>query len=67
MDAIVSGSAGRAAFIEGDEVTYIEASDPDRRIKSTMRALPILFGDAIDVVRIPNAEAGKVNTLLQTN
>jgi len=52
MDALVSGSAARAVFIEGTTVHFIEADDPQNIKTSSPSAIPKLLEGATDVVRM---------------
>ena len=65
MEALVSGIAARAVFIEGEEVFFIEADQPINRRAAAAKDIPNLLAGATDVVRIPNAnEQGAFETLL---
>jgi hypothetical protein len=49
MEALVSGVAARAVFIDGEAVSHIEADHPETRIPTTRGAIPYLLLDAHDV------------------
>lgn len=52
MDALISGVAARAVFIEMDGVSYVEAERPDVKISVSRDAVPYLLLDAHDVEKL---------------
>ena len=52
MDALISGRAARAVFIQGATVRFIEADDPQTVKVSSLSTVPILLQGAMDIVRI---------------
>lgn len=65
MEALVSGIAARAIFIEGEEVFFVEADQPEERRAAVAKEIPNLMAGAIDVIRIPNTnEQGAFKVLL---
>jgi tetratricopeptide (TPR) repeat protein len=52
MDALVSGSAARAVFIQGSLVQFMDAESPDELHTSTLSAIPRLLEGACDIVRM---------------
>ncbi len=52
IDALVSGSAARAVFIQGSSVHFIDADDPQNIRPSNLAAINHLLADANDVVRL---------------
>jgi len=52
MEAFVSGQAARVVFVEGMDVSYIEADDPKRVLKIRHTDIHAILGGASDVERI---------------
>ncbi|MEH0293957.1 hypothetical protein V6R98_17320 [Agrobacterium sp. CCNWLW71] len=52
INALVSGSAARAVFIQGPKVQYIDAENPAVFKQTTLSAIPRLFEGAHDIVRM---------------
>ena len=67
MDMLVSGQAGRIVFIEGNDVSYVEADEPDVKIPTSTAAIPHLLADAHDVVRLEGASEKRAFECLLRN
>lgn len=52
MQAYVSGQAARVVFVEGTDVTYLEAEEPDNIISSSLNEIGHILGGASDVEAI---------------
>jgi len=52
IEALISGTAARAAFIDGARCWYIEADRPDQEITISRNQIYILFRGAADVERV---------------
>lgn len=52
IDALVSGSAARAVFIQGSSVHFIDADDPENLRPARAIDIPHLLLDANDIVRV---------------
>jgi len=49
VNAIISGQAGVALLIEGDELHSFQVDQPDKVIRRTHREIPFLLGEAKDL------------------
>lgn len=65
MDALISGVAARAVFIDMDGVSYVEAERPDVKVSVAPDAVSYLFLDAYDAERLrATTETGAFRSLL---
>jgi tetratricopeptide (TPR) repeat protein len=64
MDSLVSAVAARVVFIQGEEVSFIEAEKPTSQIPTTISAVPYLLADAYDVVSLRDTNVGESLDLL---
>jgi hypothetical protein len=66
MDALISGVAARAVFIEMEGVSYVEAERPDVKVFVARDAIPYLLLDAHDVESLrATTEAATFRSLLR--
>ena len=52
MNILVSGAAGRAVFVEGENLFYVDADSLDRVMSAQISDLPNLLGDASDTLEL---------------
>lgn len=66
MDGLVSAVVARAVFIDGNDVSYVDADAPTVRHPATIAAIPNLLLDAHDVVTLKNTSIDEsLRNLLQ--
>ena len=50
MEALISGQAGRAVFIEGNSVSVVEVYETEQEIKVSHNSIPYLLAGATDIL-----------------
>jgi tetratricopeptide (TPR) repeat protein len=64
MDAIISGRAGVAVIVDGEEMGLIRAEAPDEIISGYPGNIGLLLGDARDIEIVEDVEKARVEQLL---
>ena len=66
MNAVISGTAGKALLIEGESLTSFDVDDPSERAVRRQSDLPYLFGEGRDLRLIKDADLDSIIKELKT-
>jgi tetratricopeptide (TPR) repeat protein len=60
MNAVISGTAGRALLVDGDSLSSFDAGDPSKLVVRQQSDLPFLFGEGRDLRVIEGADLDSI-------
>jgi tetratricopeptide (TPR) repeat protein len=67
MNAVISGTAGRALLVDGKSLKSFDVDDPSKLVERKQSDLPYLFGEGRDLRVIENSDIASIATELKSD